>query len=133
MKTDESSPQDWFNLAHERLHVSDIAYSADGYASMTTMELLHEAAERYLKGWLVALGWSLIKTHDLSRLVHEAELLEPRFATFAEYADDLTQAFVQSHYPGGDPDLVGQDYPGLRRKTAELLDLMRQTLPQFQI
>jgi HEPN domain-containing protein len=132
MRTDETNPQDWFDSGRERLHVSDLAFADDGYACMTTMELLQESVERYFKGWLISQGWMLVRTHDLSRLLHEAELLEPRFSIYAEYADDLTQAFLQSHYPGGDPDLVGLDYQQLRESTTTLLELMQETLPQYQ-
>ncbi|MFN0076448.1 MAG: HEPN domain-containing protein [Prosthecobacter sp.] len=84
MKTDETNPQDWFDSGRERLHVSDLAFAADGHAGMTTKELLQDAAERYLKGWLISQGWSLVRTHDLSRLIHEAELFDARFASYAE-------------------------------------------------
>lgn len=133
MKTDETNPQDWFDSGRERLHVSDLAFAADGHAGMTTMELLQEAAERYFKGWLISQGWTLVRTHDLSRLLHEAELLETRFSAYTEYADDLTQAFLHSHYPGGDPDLVGQDYQQLREATTTLVKLMQETVPQYQL
>lgn len=67
MITDPANPEHWFLLAKERLDKADALFPIFG-ASWSGVELLHEATERYLKGYLVSKGWSLIKTHDLSRL-----------------------------------------------------------------
>ena len=34
---------------------------------------LQQTAEKLLKGWLIGQGWNLVKTHDLRRLLEEAE------------------------------------------------------------
>ncbi|MBM3883144.1 MAG: hypothetical protein FJ387_26095 [Verrucomicrobia bacterium] len=51
MKTDETNPRDWFLLAQERLKAADAVREACG-AGGSAVELLQEAAERYLKGWV---------------------------------------------------------------------------------
>ena len=71
--SDETNPADWFYLAKDRLHAVDVLWKADGLTA-SGIELLQEAAERYLKGYLIAKGWRLIKTHDLEKLVVEASL-----------------------------------------------------------
>ena len=58
MKTDESNPHDWFLLARERLEKADALYKQFG-PSYSGVELLEEAVERYLKGYLVANRWPL--------------------------------------------------------------------------
>ena len=65
MKTDEANPQDWFLLAGERLSAADVLYAESG-STYTGIEILHEAVERYLKGFLIAKGWRLRKVHDLT-------------------------------------------------------------------
>ena len=69
--TDPANPDHWFLLAKDRLEKADAVYAQFG-ASWTGVELLQEAAERYLKGYLVSRGWTLVKTHDLSRLLAAA-------------------------------------------------------------
>lgn len=71
MRTDPATPSDWYLLGADRLEKADALYERFA-SSWSGVELLHEAAERYLKGFLVSKGWHLVKTHDLSRLLAEA-------------------------------------------------------------
>jgi len=71
MKTDPGSPSDWFMMAADRLEKADALFERFG-SSWSGVELLHEAAERYLKGFLVSREWNVVKTHDLNRLLAEA-------------------------------------------------------------
>ena len=127
MKTDENNPQDWLRSAHSRLHSTDLLYPIEG-ASESVIELLQEATERFLKAYLIGRGWKLHKIHDLGALVAEAVNLDLRFSAFEDFADNLTDQFWAQHYPGGDLDGVGQDYPELRRDLGELVALIESTL-----
>lgn len=89
---------------------------------MHGVELLHEAAERFLKAYLIHHGWELVKTHDLSRLLAQACHFDPQLAQFAETAQSLTEQFWEQHYPGGDLDEVGQDYSILRKSLGEMVE-----------
>ena len=51
--SDETSPADWFYLAQDRLHAADVLWAANGLTA-SGIELLQEAVERYLKGYLIA-------------------------------------------------------------------------------
>lgn len=52
MKTDETNPDHWFELAAGRLRSADRLFAAEG-ASLAAVEQLYEAAERYLRGFLI--------------------------------------------------------------------------------
>ena len=91
MKTDENNPQDWFLLAKERLEKADALFAQFG-ASYSGVELLQEAIERYLKGFLVAGGWPLERIHDLNRLLEAAMAFDTRFGGFSEMAHSLEAA-----------------------------------------
>ncbi|MCX6917228.1 MAG: hypothetical protein NT167_30020, partial [Verrucomicrobia bacterium] len=56
---------DWFLLGRERLEAADAVRGACGVCN-SAVELLQEAIERYLKGYLVATGWPLQRIHNLS-------------------------------------------------------------------
>lgn len=71
MRTSEDDPQDWFLLAADRLRIADLARRHEG-VTFSGVELLQEAVERYLKGYLISQGWQLERTHDLGRLVEAA-------------------------------------------------------------
>jgi len=124
MKTDEANPQDWFMLASERLSAADVLFDQSG-ATYSGIEILQEAVERYLKGFLISKGWRLRKVHDLTLLNDEAQKFEPRFSTFDDLCESLTEQFWAQHYPGGDLSTVGSDYEELRQQTTGLVALIR--------
>ena len=83
-----------------------------------------------LKGYLIAKGWHLIKTHDLEELVAKAASFDPSFSRFARFAEELTEDFFAQHYPGQDWSQVGLNYETLRQQAGELVLLIQALLPQ---
>lgn len=128
--TSESEPADWFCLADDRLRAADVLWK-DAGCTFSGVELLQESVERHLKGCLIALGWNLVRTHDLTALVAEAAKHDDRFADFEDLAIVLTADFFAQHYPGSDLTNVGADYPSCRKETGRLIHLIRQLLPQY--
>lgn len=106
MSTSEDNPFDWFYLAADRLRAADTVYQHDGI-TLSGVELLQEAVERYLKGYLVSKGWRLDRTHDLRKLLNEASQYDTTFLRFTELATSLTEQFWAQHYPGDDLTDVG--------------------------
>ena len=129
-QSSETDPADWFFAGHDRLRGADAAWDHDGL-TLTSIELLQEATERYLKGYLIAKGWPLERTHDLRLLVSVAVTYDSTFTRFQTFADELTEDFFAQHYPGGDWTHVGQNYETLRRQTGEIVSLIQQSLPLF--
>jgi HEPN domain-containing protein len=129
MKTSESNPHDWFRLAADRLRVADSAREHEGI-TYSGIELLQESVERYLKGYLVAQGWLLERTHDLRKLVDEAGKHDSTFAKFTELAQSLTEQFWAQHYPGDELEDVGTDYDDLRRQAGELIAMILKGVPR---
>ena len=125
----DSEPGDWFYLAADRLRAADPNWQGEGLTP-SGIELLQESVERFLKGYLVSCGWKLVKTHDLQRLLADAEAYDARFAQFEDLAENLTQDFFAQHYPGSDLTEVGKNYPQLRQQTGDLLALIKELLPQ---
>ena len=129
-RTSEKDPADWFAFAAERLRAADVLWTHDGLTA-AGIELLQEAVERFLKGFLIAKGWNLVKTHDLARLLKEAKKLDARFSRFESLTVDLTEDFFAQHYPGLDTTKVGENYETLRQQTGELVALIRDSLPKY--
>ncbi len=129
-KTSEKDPSDWLAFAEERLMAADILWKMEGLTA-TGIESLQEAAERFLKGYLIAKGWELVKTHDLTRLIREAGKLDHGFKSFERFGADLTEDFFAQHYPGSDTTDLGDDYDNLRKQMSELLQLIRSNLPEY--
>ena len=129
-QSSELDPADWFFAAADRLRIADATWERDGL-TLTGIELLQEAMERYLKGYLIAKGWHLDRTHDLRKLLSVAMTHDPALSAFQSFADELTDDFYSQHYPGGDWTNVGQNYETLRTQAGEIISLIEQSLPQF--
>jgi hypothetical protein len=124
MRTDPSNPSDWFLMANDRLEKADALYQQFG-PSWSGVELLHEGAERYLKGGLISRGWKLVRTHDLNRLLGDMCKFDERFEEFAPAFQNLTEQFWEQHYPGGELDEVGEDYEEIRASLDGMIQLIK--------
>lgn len=120
MKTDESNPRHWFLLGAERMRAADVLYAQSG-STYSGIEILHEAVERYLKGFLIGRGWNLRKVHDLTFLNDQAKSFDSGLTAFDDLCESLTEQFWAQHYPGGDLSTVGSDYESLRQQAGELI------------
>jgi HEPN domain-containing protein len=129
-QTDDKDPADWFAFAEDRLRSADVLWNHEGLTA-TGIEILQEAVERYLKGYLVANQWKLVKTHDLERLLREAVRIEPAFDRFKFLATELTEDFFAQHYPGEDTTELGSNYEKMREQAGELLALIQHKVPKY--
>jgi HEPN domain-containing protein len=106
MKGDPNNPADWLKLAMLDLH--DARDTAARSSLRLCVYCLQQAAEKALKGWLIGQGWSLIKTHDLPRLLHEATQYGLPTTAWHRTAQRLTQLYFTDRYidtsPDADPD-----------------------------
>lgn len=128
--TSATNPADWFEFAAERLRAADVLWNSEGL-TCAGVECLQEAAERYLKGYLIAKGWSLVKTHDLSRLVRDSSRFDAFFGAYQAFADELTENFFMQHYPGLDMTDIGKNYEKMRERTGEIVKHIESSVPQF--
>lgn len=129
-QTSEKDPADWFAMGEERIQSADLLWKHEGL-TLSGIEILQEGVERYLKGYLVAKGWRLVKTHDLERLVREAVQFESSFFRFYDLSEELTDDFFAQHYPGEDTTNVGANYEKMRAATGELIAEIKKLLPQY--
>ena len=129
-RTSDSDPADWFDTAADRLKIADLAWQHEGFTP-TGVECLHEATERYLKGFLIASGWTLQRTHDLELLTRAAMAFNSQFSGFLPSATELTEKFFEQHYPGGDLTRIAENYEPLRTKVGEIVELIKTSLPKY--
>lgn len=129
-QTSANDPADWFAFAAERIHSADVLHTHEGLTA-SGIETLQEGVERYLKGYLIARGWELIKTHDLEFLLREAVTFDPAFKSFFAMAEELTEDFFTQHYPGANTSELGQNYDSLRAQAGEMIALIQRTLPAY--
>ncbi|MBM3326873.1 MAG: HEPN domain-containing protein [Calditrichaeota bacterium] len=88
----------WFEEANLDMLNAKLLFNANGTASRIGL-LLQQAIEKSLKGWLIARGWELVKTHDLELLLDQAAQRDSRFREFIPYGRIVSRFYVTDRYP----------------------------------
>lgn len=94
------TPQEWFRLAEENLLVAEQALRTDMPVSHTICFLAQSAAEKYLKGYLIAAGWTLERTHDIVVLLGLCAEYDSAFEDLLNDGVILNEYIVAGRYPG---------------------------------
>lgn len=92
--------QEWFQRGEHDLRTARIALQG-GAPSDTVRMLLHQACEKYIKGYLLYQGWELRKTHNLVFLLGESARYDTEFSSFVDLAGKLTSHYLEERYPPG--------------------------------
>jgi len=99
-RTPIDTPAAWLRFADENLSVAEREMETTAPAFHTICFLCQSAAEKYLKGYLIAQGWELEKTHDLVALLTRCADYEERFASLREGGAVLNEYIIAGRYPG---------------------------------
>jgi HEPN domain-containing protein len=94
------TPAEWRRYADESLAVAEREMAYDRPAFHTVCFLCQSAAERCLKGYLIAQGWMLEKTHDIVVLLGFCQEYDEVFADLLEDGDVLNRYITAGRYPG---------------------------------
>jgi HEPN domain-containing protein len=97
MRTESRLPRDWFDKAEKDVRRVAVLL-ADGDVEGAGLHL-QQAAEKYLKGYLLSKGWSLKYTHDLEVLLNEAMTHDERFQTYLDACIMVREFYVEERYP----------------------------------
>lgn len=100
MRKPIETPQEWFRLADENLLVAEQALLADMPVFHTICFLAQNAAEKYLKRYLIAAGWTLEKTHDIVVLLGLSVKYDAAFEGLLDGGVILNEYIVAGRYPG---------------------------------
>ncbi|MBI4267946.1 MAG: HEPN domain-containing protein [Chloroflexi bacterium] len=120
--------QDWFARGEDDLNMVRIAFPAGGPAA-TSAFLLQQAAEKYLKGYLISKGWRLRKTHSLTALIEVAVNYDASFGNYANLAHLLTAFYVESRYPGqAETKYSREEVARILEQTEKLISKIRDSV-----
>ena len=61
---------------------------------------LHQAAEKYLKAYIVAKELEFRKIHDLTKLLQICEAHEKAFKDLTDVINELNPFYIETRYPG---------------------------------
>ncbi len=94
------TPAEWFRFADENWQVAERELAYQEPASHTICFLCQSAAEKYLKGYLIARGWTLERTHDIVRLLELCAEHDEAFSELLAEGETLNEYITEGRYPG---------------------------------
>jgi len=129
-KSPVETPREWLRYAEEDMGVAERELQSKTPAYHTICFLCQSAAEKFLKGYLIAQGWTLEKTHDIAALLEWCADFDADLGGMAAEGAVLNEYIVAGRYPG---DIVFEDIgkpeaeealEATRRIRARVRDLM---------
>jgi HEPN domain-containing protein len=127
-RKDSTVPDDWFSRAREDL-VAASTLLAQGDVPNVVGHLLHQAAEKGLKAYLLGKRQAIRRVHDLDVLLDEAARFHPGLERHRQLCVRATEFYVDVKYPGVWPEPLGEDeLEQLLGQTEALLTDLETTL-----
>lgn len=108
----------WFERGEHDLVTAKISITQEGYPDVILF-LLHQAIEKYIKGYLLWHGWELKKIHDLETLLTEAMEFDKGFEKYLDFGRRLTAYYYEERYPPGPIPEISKEETDNAFKTAE--------------
>ena len=91
--------KEWLNKAEEDLNFAKITLKeGDNFYAQICFHF-HQAAEKYLKSFIVANELEFEKTHNLIKLLKICSIQNPSLISLMEECERLNTAYVDTRYP----------------------------------
>jgi len=92
--------EEWIERGTHDLEAARLLLDQDAYSDIVLFHI-HQAVEKYLKGFLIHHGWKLKKIHDLETLITEAIDFDSAFEDYLDVGRKLTAFYYTERYPPG--------------------------------
>jgi HEPN domain-containing protein len=92
--------KEWFTNGDKDIKNAEFLFKG-GRDLETVAFHIQQAAEKYLKGFLIAQGKELAMIHDLVTLLRNAIEADPEFIQFKDAVKQITNFYFESRYPMG--------------------------------
>lgn len=93
--------KEWFERGKHDIEVAKILLAeGEEYLDIILFHI-HQAVEKYLKGFLIFKGWKLKKIHDLEILITEVMNFDLEFQKYLDFGRKLTSFYYEERYPPG--------------------------------
>ncbi len=112
---------EWFNRGEHDLHAARLLFENKGYSDSIALHI-HQAAEKYLKGYLVALGKKPPKVHELDFLLHQIEPDE-ELVKYLDFCERASKYYYEGRYPPG--PVVSYPYDIIREDLEALSEMIQ--------
>ncbi|MBU1366470.1 MAG: HEPN domain-containing protein [Candidatus Omnitrophica bacterium] len=117
----------WFEFAREDLRIAEIAFNEKIYNQ--TCFHAQQAAEKFLKGYLLTKSKEVPKIHFLDELLNLCVQINKDFANLSEACSKLDDYYIPTRYPDALPGMLPEGLPG--EKDADEAVSLAKEIMQF--
>ena len=96
----EDIVKEWFYKGQKDIEDAEFLLENNRSIESTSFHI-QQAAEKYIKGFLIFHGWKLEKIHDLIKLLEEVIKVDGSFNKFCNPLRKITNFYIESRYPLG--------------------------------
>jgi len=115
----------WFERGEHDLATAKNSITQEGYPDVILF-LLHQAIEKYIKGYLIFYGWKLKKIHDLETLFTEAIEFDKCFEKYLDFGRRLTAYYYEGRYPPGPiPEISNEERDNTFKIAQEIINMIK--------
>ena len=93
--------EEWFERGKRDIDVATMLLEKDDEYLDIALFHIHQAVEKYLKGFLILNGWELKKIHDLETLITETKNHGLNYKEYLDLGRTLTAFYYTGRYPPG--------------------------------
>ena len=94
------TPREWLRYAEDDLTVAEREMKSEAPIYHVICFLCQGAAEKALKGYLIAQGWTLEKTHDILKLLEYCADYDQAWDEMVAHGATLNAYSTSGRYPG---------------------------------
>lgn len=116
---------EWYERGRHDIESAQLLYDERGYTDTIAFHI-HQALEKYLKGFLVLHGTKPPKIHELDTLLHHAAAFDQRLIEYLELCEKASRFYLSDRYPPGPP--VVYEYDEIRHDLDLAWELIRRIL-----
>ena len=124
MKDSQAQASRWRKQAEYDLQQAERCLSDGSFAYACFFA--EQAAQKFIKGYLISQGQRFINIHSVSELLKEADKLDKKFGAFVPAGQKLDRYYLSSRYPDALPDPVIPAESYSQADANEALDIARQ-------
>lgn len=117
--------KEWFSKGNKDLKDAEFLFKHNRALESISFHI-QQAAEKYLKGFLIAKGKKLEMIHDLVKLLRDAIKIDSDFEQFKQIVKKVTNFYFESRYPMGyEVEYTRQEIEGSLIQIKRLIKLIK--------
>lgn len=93
---------EWFERGRRDIETAQLLYDERGYTDSIAYHI-HQAIEKYLKGYIILNGKKPPKIHELDTLLNNILIFNSNLKSFLDLCEKASMYYIEARYPPGPP------------------------------